>query len=448
MIIDLNTRLFVNIGFSYNRPILSSTSQWNPNGTTIANESIIGSNPFDFFINQNNTIYISNKNKEQILVFLSGNVSLIKAISVNITNSSSLFVTTKEDIFVDTFHSSTNVVSEIKSNSTKLIPIPRMNFCQQCFHLFLSESYQTLYCSLSEQHQVISRSLINPWSHSSIVAGTASPGSTSATFRNHRGIFFDEKSRELLVADCGNHRIQLFEYQNLLGTTVVGNGSPNVTFDLDCPTGIALNSEKGSGANQLRYPSALSFDSVGNILVVDQGNSRIQKFNLIINSGFSTICSNSSTTIATTTVAPGAATTLWYMNNPCSPQTTYMHVTLSYVAQSAKETITFAVVNVPAYTWLDDISVVDATTSAQLLCNGDFENGTCSPCWIGSGCTGHISTNTPHNGTYGIYNGATSMTYMQQTFNTTIGRHLRIGFWTKWSGSISTGITTSVSIQP
>ncbi|CAF1183794.1 unnamed protein product [Adineta ricciae] len=353
-----------------------------------------------------------------------------------------------------------------------------MNFCRQCFDLFLSETYQTLYCSLSEQHQVISKSLINPWSHSSIVAGTASPGSTSATLRNPRGIFFDEKSQELLVADCGNHRIQLFEYQNLLGTTVAGNGSPNVTFDLDYPTGIALDSQsylfivdsrnhriigqnangfrclfgcnqsEGSDANQLSYPSTLSFDSFGNILVVDQGNSRIQKFNLIINSGFSTVCSTSSTTIATTTVAPGAATTLWYMNNPCSPQTTYRHVTLSYVAQSTKETITFAVVNVPAYTWLDDISVVDVTTSAQLLCNGGFENGTCSPCWIGSGCVGHISTNTPHSGVYGIYNGALSMTYMQQTFNTTIGRHLSIGFWTKWSGSISTSITTSVSIQP
>ncbi|CAF1422469.1 unnamed protein product [Adineta ricciae] len=81
--------------------MLFSNPTWNPNGTTIANGALIGSNPVDIFINQNNTIYIPNKSNGRILTFLQGNLSLIKYISDNLTNSSSLFVTTQDDIYVD-----------------------------------------------------------------------------------------------------------------------------------------------------------------------------------------------------------------------------------------------------------------------------------------------------------------------------------------------------------
>jgi hypothetical protein len=135
------------------------------------------------------------------------------------------------------------------------------------------------------------------------------------------------------------------------------------------------------------------------------------------------------------------------MTNPCSPQTNYTQISLSYTAQSTTETLTIAMVNVPATTYLDDFSVVDVSTSTQLLCNGGFESGVCPPCWNGTVCS-YISTNNPHSGTHSISNPATSMTYLQQTFNTTIGRQLAISFWTMWTGSASTGIITSITIQP
>jgi hypothetical protein len=40
----------------------------------------------------------------------------------------------------------------------------------------------------------------------------------------------------------------------------------------------------GLASNQLNGPWSLSFDSYGNIFVTDQGNNRIQKFILSINS--------------------------------------------------------------------------------------------------------------------------------------------------------------------
>ncbi|UJR17177.1 hypothetical protein I4U23_004073 [Adineta vaga] len=66
----------------------------------------------------------------------------------------------------------------------------------------------------------------------------------------------------------------------------------------------------------------------------------------------------------------------------------------------------------------------------------------------GSGCGGYLQANSPNSGTYNIYNGATSMTYLQQTYSTVVGRQLSVSFWTKWAGRGSISITTSVSIQP
>ena len=273
---------------------------------------MIGSNLFDLFIDENNTIYISNEQNKEILIFVQGNVSWMGNISMNLKNSSSLFVTNEAKIYVDTFYSSNvSVVSEIEANSSwRVNSILRMNFCEQCFDIFVSQD-QTLFCSLSQQHQIISKSLLNQWSHLKIVAGTGSEGSTSTTLRNPRGIFLDESNSSLFVADCGNNRIQKFPFGSFQGETILSNG----TFPLSCPNGITLddqgfifvvdsnnhriigqnsngfhcligcNQSAGSNPNQLNFPSNLQFDSFGNLFVVDQQNHRIQKFDLLIIAG-------------------------------------------------------------------------------------------------------------------------------------------------------------------
>jgi hypothetical protein len=150
------------------------------------------------------------------------------------------------------------------------------------------------------------------------------------------------------------------------------------------------------------------------------------------------------TFLATTTVSPGSPVTLWSMSNPCSSTSSYFQVSFYYYAQNSSETLTFGIVNGPAYTYLDDVSVIDVTqSSTQLLCNGGFENGTCI-CWSG---TCPINTSPCHTGSYCINNGYTSMTYMSQTFNTIVGDLLYISFYTYWSGSGSS-VTTSVTITP
>ena len=280
---------------------------WSPNATTVANITTIGSFPYDIFINTNNTIYVPNQDTGQIIVWSEGNLTATaRNISGNLLNSSSLFVTTTGDIYVDSFHT-IGGISQITLNLT--INIPTMNICQQCWDIFININ-NVLYCSLSERHQIIAKSLNNDLNLLTIVGGTGSAGSTSNTLHNPRGIFVDI-TLNLYVADCGNNRIQLFRSGKLSATTIVGNGSLNITITLNCPTSIILDGNNylfiadsgndrivgsdasgfrciigcsgssGSASYELNQPWAISFDSCGNIFVSDQENNRIQKFSII-----------------------------------------------------------------------------------------------------------------------------------------------------------------------
>ena len=119
------------------------------------------------------------------------------------------------------------------------------------------------------------------------------------------GIFVDI-NLDLYVADRDNNRIQLFRLNQRNGITVAGKESSEVTIELKEPTGIVLDGDQhlfivdngnhriirsdengfhcifgcfGEGAtnDKLSYPITMSFDSYGNIYVIDQSNHRVQK---------------------------------------------------------------------------------------------------------------------------------------------------------------------------
>ncbi|CAF1105741.1 unnamed protein product [Adineta ricciae] len=308
-------------GISHNRPKLSFDALWNENGTTILNETLIGSDPLDFFIDQNNTVYIPNRHTGDILLFSQGN--LTQTIRLNLTNSSTIFVQNIDEIYLDTFYliqTGGGVISKITSNLT-IYPISRMNLCHQCFDIFIHNN-DLLYCSFTERHQIIAKSLIHPSYPLVMVAGTGQPGSTSTTLRYPHGIFIDNSTSDLYVADCENNRIQKFEFGKLIGITIVGNQSlSNFTFDLNCPTSIILDFDgnffvvdsgnhrmirqgrngfdcfvncdrtSGSSSSQLNSPWTLNFDNEGNLYVIDRRNNRMQKFKLI-HSGYWTTTGN------------------------------------------------------------------------------------------------------------------------------------------------------------
>ena len=287
---------------SFNQPKFSSNASWNPNATTFATNSTVGQYPEAIFINQNNTIFVPNRDNGQIVIFFNGTNNLSITIQANLSVPHSLFITNDNQIFVDN-GSPNNRVDRWTSNGIQLSS--PMFICSSCYGLFVDIN-DILYCSQNNLHQVAKKSWNDPSSKLQIIAGiTSSPGSSSGLLHSPRGIFITTNI-DLYIADCGNDRIQFYRSGQLNGVTVVGNGS-NETISLSCPTDVILDADgflfiadygnnrivgsnqygyrclvgcvgNGSGSNQFANPISLRFDTDGNMFVSDYNNHRIQKF--------------------------------------------------------------------------------------------------------------------------------------------------------------------------
>jgi phage tail-like protein len=95
-------------------------------------------------------------------------------------------------------------------------------------------------------------------------------GSADPTgFRTPRGLFVSPVRSSLFIADSGNHRLQVFDLESFQLSEIWGQSNP---------AGIP---QPGSLPGQLNTPWALAGDSSGNVYVVDYGNKRVQKFNVL-----------------------------------------------------------------------------------------------------------------------------------------------------------------------
>jgi hypothetical protein len=298
--------LYSIVGVSYNLPKFGSSASWNPNATTFANASIIGTLPYAIFVNINNTVYAADKSNDIIHVWLEGNMTPWKTIYNASITPYSLFVTINNDMYVDDGDANHRVDKWTSNLTNNTIA---MYVGSRCTGLFV-DLYDNIYCSLDKLNQVIKKSFNDDANTSSVIAGNGSNGSAANMLNQPRGIFVN-MNFSLYVADCGNDRIQLFRFGQLDATTIAGNGA---TIILSCPTGIVVDADgyvfitdyynsrivgsgpngfqcicactgiDGSAANQLSMPRHLSFDSYGNIFVVDGYNNRIQLFLLATNS--------------------------------------------------------------------------------------------------------------------------------------------------------------------
>ena len=254
----------------------------------------------------NNTVYISDTSKNLVRIWLQGNTILTTNISTNSSAPYSLFVTMNGDIYVD--NGAIRRVDKWTLNATN--GVNEMVVDKTCQGLFV-DIYDTIYCSMGGINLVVKRLLNDTIGTVSIAAGNGVNGSASNMLNRPRGIFVDTELN-LYVADCGNYRIQFFQYGQMNGKTIVGNGS-NETINLGCPTAVVLDADgyvfvvdydksriiasspngfrcivgcsgPGSAPNQLNNSRSLSFDTDGNIFVVDRANKRVQKFFLATNS--------------------------------------------------------------------------------------------------------------------------------------------------------------------
>lgn len=297
------------LAVSYNQPKFCPNASWNPNATTLANINLSSSDPYDIFVSTNNTVYVTNGgiSNNRILVWLEGSINVTRTITSGLSYTYGLFVTTTGGIYVNYGSTNGRVDKWTLNTSTS---IPAMYVCQACYDIFVDIS-DTLYCSMSSLHQVVTKSLNSSSSAFRIVAGTGSSGSASNTLSNPNGIFVNVNF-DLYVADYNNHRIQLFQLGQSIATTVAGSAASG-TITLNYPTGVVLDGNNylfivdsnkhrivASGPNgfrclvgcsgiglapdQLYNPQTMAFDSYGNIFVVDVNNNRIQKFVLSTNS--------------------------------------------------------------------------------------------------------------------------------------------------------------------
>ncbi|CAF4050578.1 unnamed protein product, partial [Adineta steineri] len=305
---------------SFNQPKFCPTATWNPTGITFDNQWIVGQYLRAIFVNTNNTIYVIGKENNTIVMWQEESVNTTKIISGNFTESQSLFVTLSGDIYIDDGINNRGVQRwSVEINMFVVV----MNVNSTCYGLFVDIN-DTLYCSMAFHHQVVKRSLNDPLIVSNnVAAGTGIDGSASNQLDSPEGIFVDV-NLDLYVADCGNHRVQLFQPGESNGTTVAGSTSLNPTITLECPSGIILDAEKylfivdhrnhrivgsglngfrclvgcygkGSQSNQLNFPSGLSFDRSGNMFVADTSNRRIQKFKYL-----NRFCANTSSVLQKT----------------------------------------------------------------------------------------------------------------------------------------------------
>ncbi|CAF0825837.1 unnamed protein product [Adineta steineri] len=291
-------------GIWYNRPMFSSCALWDPDATTFADQSTLGSYTHGIFIDIYNTLYAGSWGNSLVKVWPNGSSTATRTIQGGLSGPYSLFVAMNGDVYIDN-GASNGQVDKWTLNAT--IGTRVMNINKACFGLFI-DTNNTLYCSLADFNNVFKVDLISVSGIQMMIAGNGSSGSTSSLLDYPWGIYVDTDFT-LYVADAGNHRIQRFGFDELNGTTVAG-AMASGTITLTSPTGIVLDGNgylfimdtgnsrivasssagfrcvagcsgsSGSTADTLLNPRYMSFDTYGNMFVSDDDNSRIQKFYL------------------------------------------------------------------------------------------------------------------------------------------------------------------------
>ncbi|CAF1064126.1 unnamed protein product [Adineta steineri] len=221
----------------------------------------------------------------------------------NFTKPNSLFVTSNGDIYIDDGEKN-GEVQRWSAETNTFVTV--MNVNSSCHGLFVDIN-DTLYCSMPDYHQVVKKSLNDSVMASNLIAaGTGISGDRLDELAEPSGIFVDVNF-DLYVADCLNHRVQLFQSGKSNGNTVAGRDTLHETIELNYPTAIILDAEKylfiidqnnhrivgsslngfrclvgcygvGSQSNQLSSPFSFTFDRYRNIFVTDTSNHRVQKF--------------------------------------------------------------------------------------------------------------------------------------------------------------------------
>ena len=290
-------------GISYNQPLLCSNASWNPSATTFATNATLGSYPYALFVTQQNTLVAANRNTGTVSIWFNGSTTVNITLRANLSALRSVFVTDDDEIFVANADCPDCRIDRWRMTNRTLLS--SISLGGPCYDIFI-DLHDDLYCSQESFHRVVKSAWRNPSASVTVVAGTGCYGSTSMMLGYPRGIFVTA-SNDLYVADQYNHRIQLFRNGERNATTVAGNGTSG-TISLSRPTDVIVDGNgylfivdsdnhrivgsdgngfrcvvgspggsSGSTASRLTNPQTVSFDSRGNLYVMDSGEQSYPK---------------------------------------------------------------------------------------------------------------------------------------------------------------------------
>ena len=295
------------LGYAFHQPSFCPNVSWNDNATTLLTTSNIGDEIKNLFLDQNNTLYLVQEEPGAILIFYQGQTVPAHNLTSNLNKSIAVFVADNGDIYVDNGAKK----GRVERWTNYWNPTPVMFVPTSCRGLFIDNN-NSLYCSLKDQELVLIKYLNDNANTTRVVAGNGTCGPALNTLCDPYGMFVTENFN-LYIADRNNGRVMLFQLGQINGTAVAGNGSSvylpllkptNVFVDADgylyiadegyhsifrvrnnyyrCIAGCSGSS--GSQAHQLDNPFQMAFDSTGALIVLDEDNERIQKFDILMNS--------------------------------------------------------------------------------------------------------------------------------------------------------------------
>ncbi|CAF1439778.1 unnamed protein product [Rotaria sordida] len=302
---------------------ISPCARWNTTGEIVAGLGGRGNNPDQlrepegiFIHRQTNTLYVSDTGNDRIQVFTLNQLSSMgTTVIVNVTYPTKIYVDDDND--GQTIYVSVRNEDRVKK-WVKGAPdgVQVGGECLMCESVWVDKE-KNVYMTSVTKHCVYK------WSPQTNITTVAAgrefgQGSGSDSLNSPEGIYVDNTSGTVYVADYANHRIQKWLKNALNGTTVAGFSTGDQGSDaesLSYPTTIWVDDETqvvyvadsdnnriqrwlpnafmgdtvaggtgwGDKLNQLDQPVDLAFDNDGNLYVCDRSNDRVLKFRIIHN---------------------------------------------------------------------------------------------------------------------------------------------------------------------
>ena len=283
------------LALSLNQPRLCPNSTWDPTPIVIASKRDIDTNSYNFFITENNVVYLTSRRLNRLLIWSDDKVNPLQVIATDLIFLTAIFVVDTDHMYIGRYDSKwVKNMTEISLKQT-----PWIRFESFCISIFVDIA-NNFYCSTGVKNLVWKRSMLDKRNRTVIVAGNGFKDSTAITLSGPHGIFVDVNFN-LYVADAYNNRVQFFRLGDLRGITLIKD-SPQTP--LSKPKSISFDENDNmfivvSGLDRiiqwningyrciincysdkcsLDEPMSFGFDTLGNIFVSDEMNSRYVKF--------------------------------------------------------------------------------------------------------------------------------------------------------------------------